>query len=105
MKASQALEMRATCEKGSTRLTVRGELDRTTVPRFEGLLSDLRARKQVVRLDFSKLEFMDAMGFRSVLRALHDRRAGMSVLEVDPEISPAVSQLIGLLGTAGLGEA
>lgn len=102
MEGRQSLEMQATCEGGSTRLTVQGELDLETAPRFEARLRALRAKKDVVRLDLSKLEFMDAFGLRAVRRALRDRRAGISTLEVDPKLSPEVSRVLGLAGCTGL---
>ena len=99
MKSKQALEMKAICEGGSTRLTVQGELDLSTTPRFEDRLRALRARKKVVRLDLSKLDFMDAVGLRAVIRALRDRQPGFSKLEVDPKVSPEVRRVLSLAGS------
>jgi anti-anti-sigma factor len=89
-------------ETGCTRLIVTGELDMSTVPRFEERLGVLRANKRRVRIDLSKLDFMDAAGLRAVGAALRDRQSGLSPIEVDPRLSPQVGRLVALLGCSGL---
>jgi anti-anti-sigma factor len=94
--------MRETPEGRRTRVTVTGELDLSTVERFEHRLRAVRAKRRAVRLDLSRLEFIDAVGLAAVIRALRDRPTDLPALEVDPEVSPQVKRLIALLGGRGL---
>jgi anti-anti-sigma factor len=92
------LRMTERREPECTRLIVSGELDMATVPHFQQRVGALRARKRAVRLDLSRLEFMDAAGLRAVATAVRDRRAGLSPIDVDPSFSPQVGRLVALLG-------
>lgn len=49
-------------EDGGTRLTVTGELDPATAPTLRDRLRQSRANRRDVRLDLSKLEFVDCAG-------------------------------------------
>jgi anti-anti-sigma factor len=101
MSRAAELNMTEKSESGRTRLILTGELDLNTVRGFEEQLGVLRAKKRRVRLDLSKLDFIDAAGLRAVLRAKRDRRGGLSSLEVDPKLSPQVNRLVALLGCPG----
>lgn len=80
-------------------LTVRGELDRDTLPvlgeAFAGCF-DPSAVDEVV-LDLCSLTFVDAAGMRLLLRLHHAARdAGAELVIHDP--APLVSRVLGLVG-------
>jgi anti-sigma B factor antagonist len=83
---------------GALRLTVLGELDLTVAPALDARLATLRKAGAQVRLDLSKLEFIDSSGIRVVtLAALHAQRNGWE-FELDRELSPSVRRPLELLG-------
>lgn len=84
-------------EDGTVRLALSGELDLATSPAVEWHLSRLRARGEHVRLDLSKLEFIDARGVRSVTAGVGEAGDPWQ-LEIDPNIPPRVSRLFALIG-------
>jgi anti-sigma B factor antagonist len=88
-------------------LVLTGELDLAAAPALEGRLERLRAEKLPIRLDLSKLDFIDSTGIGSLLRAVTDARRNERRLEVEPELTPAVRRALKLaqlealiLGTA-----
>jgi anti-anti-sigma factor len=83
---------------GALRLTLLGELDLTVAPRLDARLAELRHKGAQVRLDLSKLEFIDSSGIRIVtLAALDARRDGWE-FELERELSPSVRRPLELLG-------
>lgn len=83
---------------GALRLTVHGELDLTVAGQLDARLTQLRRDGARVRLDLSKLEFIDSSGIRVVtLAALDARRDGWD-LAVVRELSPTVRRPLELLG-------
>jgi anti-anti-sigma factor len=64
---------------------------------LEDKLSGLRAKKRVVDLDLSKLEFIDSTGLRLLIRALGDARTDGWELQLDGELSPTVECLFRLV--------
>src|SRR5437764_13832542 len=75
---------------GCVRLSVTGELDLLSTPVLEDKLSRFRAFKSPVRLDLSKLEFIDSTGLHMLVRTVGDARIKKWRLQIDPEISPQV---------------
>ena len=57
---------------------------------LEDRLSRFRAFKSPVRLDLSKLEFIDSTGLHMLVRIVGDARIKKWKLQIDPDISPQV---------------
>jgi anti-sigma B factor antagonist len=76
--ADQGLTVTTDEREGTFRIALQGELDVSTVPRFNSALADSRVRscpKLVV--DLSELTFMDSTGLSAVLVAeMHARTRG-----------------------------
>jgi anti-sigma B factor antagonist len=83
---------------GALRLSVLGELDLTVSEQLGDRLAQLRRDGVTVRLDLSKLEFIDSSGIRVVtLAALEARQDGWS-FELARDLSPTVRRPLELLG-------
>jgi anti-anti-sigma factor len=83
---------------GALRLIVHGELDLTVAGQLEARLRDLRREGVPVRLDLSKLEFIDSSGIRVVTLAAMDSRRDGWRLELLRDVSPSVRRPLELLG-------
>ena len=83
-------------EDGRLRLQLTGELDLASVSVLENRLERLRAENQSVRLDFSRLGFMDCTGIHLLIKAVNQARADGWQFDVDPDLSPEVEQLFKL---------
>ena len=94
--AGAPFEIHETHEPGLVRLALVGELDLSTTPVLKERLRSLRSDALVIRLDLSRLEFIDSSGLHALLGAIHD--AGR-LLEVEPEVSPQVRHLLELTHT------
>lgn len=83
---------------GALRLTVHGELDLTVAGQLDARLHALRSAGARVRLDLSKLEFIDSSGIRVVtVAALEGRRDGWD-LELVRDLPATVRRPFELLG-------
>jgi anti-anti-sigma factor len=80
--------------EGVVRLAVAGELDLSARSAVEYRLHDLASRRVPVRLDLSRLEFIDASGLRVLIRAFTEARRRASRLDLDPLLPPHVSRLL-----------
>lgn len=56
----------------------------------------------MVRVDLSRLEFLDSMGLRMLREAVRHARSDGWRLEVDSTVTPQVKRLIDLTGVAPL---
>jgi anti-sigma B factor antagonist len=83
-------------EDAGLRLILTGELDFGTAPVLEERLRRLAAEERTVRLDLSKLEFMDSTGIHVLLNALQTASGNGSRFEVIPEFSPQVARVLRL---------
>jgi anti-anti-sigma factor len=79
------------------RLLLTGELDLVSTPELEERLSQLRAEKLAVRLDLSKLEFIDSTGLHVLIKAIKDAQSDDWLLRIDPEMAPQVMHLCELV--------
>ena len=70
------------------RLLLTGELDVASVRVLEDRLSGLRDSAVAVRLDLSKLDFIDSGGVHALIRAMNDARANGWQLQIDREVAP-----------------
>jgi anti-sigma B factor antagonist len=76
--ADQGLSVEAEASEGVFRITLRGELDVSTAPRFNSVLSDPKIRQShMLVVDLSELTFMDSTGLSAVLVGeMHARTRG-----------------------------
>lgn len=75
-----------------------GELDIASVPVLEERLDELRQERRAVRLDLSKLEFIDSSGLHLLVRCIGDARRDGWDLQIDRDVAPAVRRLFELGG-------
>ena len=73
-----------------------------TAPALADRLRDLRDAHTAVRLDLSKLQFMDISGLHVLLRAVNDAQSSAWKFEVAPEIPHQIARLIELTATRAL---
>lgn len=82
---------------GVLRLTLTGELDRWSVPLLEDRLGRLRVVREPVRLDLSKLDFIDSTGVRLLIQSVGDARIKHWQFQIERELAPQVSSLFRLM--------
>ena len=75
---------------GCTRLTLTGELDLLSTPVLDARLARFRAVKSPVRLDLSRLEFIDSTGLHMLVRTVGEARIKGWELQIDPDVSAPV---------------
>ena len=81
------------------RLLLTGELDIAAVPLLEDRISGLRDSAVSVRLDLSRLDFIDSSGLHALIQAMNDASADGWRLEIDRDVAPqamCVFELVGL---------
>jgi anti-anti-sigma factor len=83
-----------TQEEGFLRLHLRGELDIASAPLLEDRLSELRASHLAVRLDLSRLEFMDSTGLHALIQAMNDANANGWHLQIDRDVAPQAMRIL-----------
>jgi anti-anti-sigma factor len=84
-------------DQDQVRLSLEGELDLASTPLLDDRLTRLRAKKRAVRLDLSRLEFIDSTGLRLLIRAVGDARASGWHLEISGDLAPTVRGLFKLV--------
>jgi anti-anti-sigma factor len=82
---------------GFLRLSLTGELDLVAAPVLEDRLTRLRARKSPVRLDLSKLEFIDSTGIRLLLQSVGDARTKGWEFQIERDVAPRVMSVFRLV--------
>lgn len=90
------LEIQESRLAGSVRLGLTGELDLGSAPILEDRLTRLRAVRSPVRLDLSRLEFIDSTGVHLLVRMLGEARAKHWELQIQQNVSPQVMRLLKL---------
>ena len=85
---------------GAVRLAVVGELDLAVADDLTKRLSELKRSREHVRLDLSRLRFIDGSGIRAMLIAVSDARRDGWELEVGHELTGQVRRVIKTLGVA-----
>lgn len=89
--------------EGVLRLTLLGELDIAVVDQLTLQLEQLRLDGEKVRVDLSRLEFIDARGFAALMCSVSAGRSeGGDLVEIDPNVSNAVGRLFDLLGAGAM---
>jgi|GEM_PF-2547667 len=81
----------------AVRLTLHGELDLVSTRALEDRLTRLRAKRQPVRLDLSRLEFIDSTGLHLLIRSVADARTEGWGFEIEPDVSQPVRRLFRLV--------
>lgn len=80
------------------RLALVGELDVAVVEQLAGRLRELRRGGYTVRLDLSRLEFIDSTGIRELINEISDSRRDGWHLEIGDELTDQVARVIDLVG-------
>jgi anti-anti-sigma factor len=84
---------------GARRLILTGELDVATAPMLADRLRNMSAEHSAVRVDLSKLQFMDNSGLHVLVRVVMDAQSNGWNLEIAPEIPYQIARLIDLTAT------
>ena len=93
--------MRQRVEADETvRLILLGELDLAVGDELTGGLRQLSDSGRSVRLDLSKLAFIDSSGLRTLLVALTKARSDGWHLEIMRRLSPSVERVAQIVGVA-----
>jgi anti-anti-sigma factor len=87
-------------EDGRLRLHVMGELNLASAPLLEQRLEQLHRDNRPVRLDLSRLEFMDSTGIHILITAFKHACADGWQFAVEPDLSPQVEHLFKLTDVA-----
>src|SRR5436305_14596396 len=90
-------EIRESPSGGSLRLSLTGELNLASAPKLEDRLARLRLRKSPVRLDLSKLEFIDSTGIHLLIQTVGEARIKGWPFQVEPDVGPQVMRLFRLV--------
>ena len=79
---------------GYLRLILVGELDLSTVPKFTDALKQLKMESERVRLDLSRLEFLDSSGVNALVVGLRRGQLSPHVIAVIAIGAPASRQRV-----------
>ena len=80
------------------RLRLTGEFDIASVPVLKDRLSGLRGGAVAVRLDLSKLAFIDSGGVHALIQAMNDASADGWRLQIDRDVAPQAMRVFELMG-------
>jgi anti-anti-sigma factor len=83
---------------GSVRLSLLGELDYVASESLLRRIDELKQAGDPVRLDLSRLDFIDSSGVRIILLSVRDARRDGWVFEVDRRVSSQVDRVFDVLG-------
>lgn len=84
--------------EGVVRVAIAGELDMSTRSALQRRLRELTSRRKLVRLDLSRLEFVDASGLHVLVSAFAEATEHRSRLVVDRDLRPEVARVLSALG-------
>jgi anti-sigma B factor antagonist len=79
---------------GSVRLSLRGELDLGSAGKLAARLEQLRSAGVRVRLDLSRLAFIDSTGIGAIVAGLNANRE----LEIEDQFEPSVRRVFQVTG-------
>jgi anti-anti-sigma factor len=91
--APAEFDIRERHEDGRTRLAVTGHLDLATAPALRDRLDQSRAQRRDVRLDLSRVEFVDSSGMKVLIQALKDARRQGVRLDFEGRLTPQVRRM------------
>jgi anti-anti-sigma factor len=95
------LQIEETPEGTWTRLALSGEFDVATARRLRERVRQLQQAGSHVRLDLTKLQFIDSAGAHALAEALVESRADHWRFEVEPRMSHQVARFIEIAKAAG----
>ncbi len=87
---------------GTLRLMLIGELDVAVIDHLAMRLRALREEGYPVRLDLSRLEFIDSSGIQEIIREVVDARRDAWELDVDGPMTDQVARTVDLVGARAL---
>jgi anti-anti-sigma factor len=87
-------------DDGALRVTLLGEIDIAIGAGLAAQLAQLMHAGRPVRLDLSRLRFIDCSGIHALIGALRAARDAGCELEVEPQVSPSVERIIHLARVA-----
>jgi anti-anti-sigma factor len=87
-------------DEGALRVTLLGEVDIATTDYLAAQIMQLARADRRLRIDLSRLRFIDCSGIDALVRALKAAREAGCELEVEPRVSPTVERIIRLAGLA-----
>ena len=79
------------------RLSLSGELDLASCTMLEDRLVRLRVTKSPVRLNLSRLEFIDSTGIHLLIRTVGEARIKGWELVIEPDVHPQVLRMFKLV--------
>jgi anti-anti-sigma factor len=82
---------------GRLRLSLSGQLDLASTPVLEDRLARLRALKNPVSLDLSRLDFIDSTGLHLLIREFGEARVKRWELQIERDLSHQLMRLFKLV--------
>lgn len=79
-------------------LSLFGELDLAAAGQLEARLGELRSAGAAVRLDLSRLTFIDCSGLAAILGSLPDADHNGWTLEVSSQMQPWIARVVAMAG-------
>jgi anti-sigma B factor antagonist len=79
------------------RLSLTGELDLVTAPILEQRVEQLRIEGHGVRLDLSRLEFIDSTGIHVLVKAISSANSNGWRFAIEPDIASHVARVFSLV--------
>src|SRR5437762_1470222 len=80
----------------SLRLSLTGELGLASAPKLRARLAPLRAGNSPVRVDLSRLEFIDGVGIHLLIRTIGEARMKGWSFQIEPDVPPQAMRLFRL---------
>jgi anti-sigma B factor antagonist len=96
----RAFAMREHHDRGGTVRLIDLDLDLTAADTLGSRLDELKTAGRAVRLDLSRLTFIDSSGIQALLAALTDARRHGWQLEIATKVSPTVERAAQVVGIA-----
>jgi len=97
--AGPSFEIRETVDSdGVVRVALIGELDIAVSDAVEQRLRHHRDDGRPLRLDLSRLDFIDSSGVQTLVLGMKQARQSDCELEVDRNISPSVRRMVEMMG-------
>lgn len=87
-------------DDGTVHLSLIGDLDVSVVKSLAARLEEIKTSGHPLRLDLSRLAFIDSSGVQALLGAVTDARLTGWQLDIAPEVGPAVARAAEIVGIA-----
>ena len=97
--AGPSFEIRETVDSdGVVRVALIGELDIAVADAVDQRLRQYRDDRRPVRLDLSRLDFIDSSGVQTLVLGMRNARTTGCDLEVDRNVSRSVGRMVEMMG-------